>query len=64
VREVGDLTGVIAIDTLMATGGFLHPRADALTRDGARIWLVIGAKAALDFREGADPSSRLRRRIE
>jgi hypothetical protein len=64
VREVGDLTGVIAIDTLMATGGFLHPRADALTRDGARIWLVIGAKAALDVREGADPSSRLRRRIE
>jgi hypothetical protein len=64
VREVGDLTGVIAIDTLEATGAFLHPRPGALTRDGVRIWLVIGAVAAFDVREGADPSSRLRQRIE
>jgi len=64
VREVGDLAGVIAIDTLAATGGFLHPRPEALTGKGTRIWLVIGDVAAFDVREGADPSSRLRRRIE
>jgi hypothetical protein len=64
VREVGDLTGVIAIDTIDASGAFLHPRADALAGSGSRSWLTIGARAALDVRAGATPQSALRRRIE
>ena len=64
VREVGDLSAVVAIDTLDATGAFLHPRAEALVGSGDRMYLTIGARAALDVREGADVGSRLRRKIE
>jgi len=64
VREVGDLTGAVAVDTLDATGAFLHLRPEALTENSARPYLTIGARAAIDVRDGADPQSRLRRRIE
>jgi hypothetical protein len=60
VREVGDLSAVVAIDTIDASGAFLHPRAEALS-GGV---LAIGARAAIDVRAGADPASALRRRIE
>jgi len=64
VREVGDLTAVIAIDTVDATGAFLHPRPEALTTGNAAGYLTIGARAAIDIRASADPQSELRRRIE
>jgi hypothetical protein len=64
VREVGDLTAVVAIDTVDATGAFLHPRAEALTTSGAPGYLTIGARAAFDIRATADPQSAVRRRIE
>lgn len=64
VREVGDLNAVTAIDTVDAANGFLHPRPEALTGDGAGRWLTIGARAAFDLREGRDPESTLRRRFE
>ena len=64
VREVGDLTAVIAIDTIDASGAFLHPRPDALTTTGAPGYLTIGARAAFDIRASADPQSAVRRRIE
>jgi hypothetical protein len=59
VREIGDLEGSVAIDTLDATGLFLHPRPDALERRERQAWLRVGAPAALDLRRGADPSSEL-----
>jgi hypothetical protein len=59
IREVGDLEGAVAIDTLDATGLFLHPRPDALMRRDDGAWLRIGAPAAFDLRRGADPSSDL-----
>jgi hypothetical protein len=64
VREVGDLTAVVAIDTIDATGLFLHPRAEALTTGDAPGYLTIGARGAFDIRAGADPQSTIRRRIE
>ena len=64
VREVGDLTAVVAIDTLDATGAFLHPRPEALTTGNAAGYLTIGARAAIDIRASADPQSAIRRRIE
>ncbi|MFN2315660.1 MAG: M14 family zinc carboxypeptidase [Gemmatimonadales bacterium] len=64
VREVGDLSAVVAIDTVDASGAFLHPRPDAIVRDGARTWLPIGTPAALDIREGLEPLSPLRRRLQ
>ncbi|HEX6052555.1 MAG TPA: M14 family zinc carboxypeptidase [Gemmatimonadaceae bacterium] len=64
VREVGDLSAVVAIDTIDASGLFLHPRPEALTTGNAAGYLTIGARAAFDLRAGADPQSALRRRIE
>jgi hypothetical protein len=64
VREVGDLAGVVAIDTIDAAGAFLHPREDALVGAGVQSYLTIGARALFDVRDGPDPQSRLRRRIE
>lgn len=64
VREVGDLSAVAAIDTIEAGGGFLHPRPDALAREGSRSWLTIGARAVFELRDGPQITSRLRRRID
>ena len=59
VRDVGDLAGVVAVDTLDATGVFLHPRPEALTSNGPRGYLTVGSRAALDIRAGADTTSAL-----
>jgi hypothetical protein len=63
VREVGDLRHVAAIDTVDATGLFLHPAAAALTTKDGGTWLRIGADAQLDIRRTAEPASELVRRI-
>jgi hypothetical protein len=64
VREVGDLAGVVAVDTIDATGAFLHARPEALTANGPRGYLTLGGRAAFDIRQGLDAQSALRRRIE
>jgi hypothetical protein len=64
VREIGDLMGAIAVDTLDATGLFLHARPEALTAAGVRGYLTLGARAAFDIRATVDPQSALKRRIE
>src|SRR6185503_19920264 len=64
VREIGDLFGAIAVDTLDATGMFLHARSEALTTSGVRGYLAVGARAAFDVRASLDPQSALRRRLE
>lgn len=63
IREIGDLEDAIAIDTLDATGLYLHPRTEALERREAGTWLRIGAPAALDLRRGPEPSSELVRAL-
>ena len=63
IREVGDLEGAVAIDTLDATGHYLHPRPDALERRGDEAWLQVGARAELDIRRSADPGSDLIRAL-
>jgi hypothetical protein len=64
VRDMGDLGGTIAVDTLDATGLFVHARPEALTASGPRGYLTLGARAAFDVREAISPQSTLRRRIE
>jgi hypothetical protein len=64
IRDVGDLAGTIAVDTIDATGSFIHARPEALTSNGPRGYLTVGARAALDIRAGADTTSQLKRRIE
>lgn len=63
VRDVGDLRQTIAIDTLDATGLFLHPTRAALTSRSDGVWFRIGAPAVLELRRGADPASELVRRL-
>ncbi len=65
VREVGDLRDLVAIDTIDASGLFLHPRGAALTTPaGSRgAWLRPGNPADFDFRRGADPASESVRRL-
>ncbi len=63
VREVGDLAGVVAIDTINVEGLFLHPDASTLTRASAGVLLPIGAPAVLHVRRGVDTSSALVRTI-
>lgn len=57
IREVGDLEGAAALDTLDLTGRFLHPLPDGVLRTGGAVWLPIGAPARFVIREGADPGS-------
>ena len=63
VRDVGDLQGAIALDTLDAGGLYIHPDPSMLTAGNGGSWLRIGARAALDIRRGADRSSELVRHI-
>jgi hypothetical protein len=59
IREIGDLDGAIALDTVDATGLFLHPAAESLTTRDGQTWLRLGAPAKLELRRNADPSSPL-----
>jgi hypothetical protein len=63
VRDSGDLGEAIAIDTVNATGLFLHPGTAALTSTPAGPMLRLGAVAEFDLRRGASASSELVRRI-
>jgi hypothetical protein len=63
LRDVGDLRDVIAIDTVDATGLFLHPQQPSLTTTPSGVWLRLGAIAAIDVRRGADLSSALVRTV-
>jgi hypothetical protein len=64
VRDVGDLRGVVvAIDTLDATGLFLHAAPTALTGGADGRWLRIGAPADFEVRRGPQATSTLVRRV-
>lgn len=63
VRDVGDLSGVVAIDTVNASGLFLHPLPAALSSSSAGPMLRLGAMAEFDLRRGSSVSSELVRRI-
>lgn len=63
VREVGDLAGAIALDTLTLDGLFLHPAPEALRGTGDTTVLPIGGPAVFDVRRGASAESPLVRRI-
>jgi len=63
VRDVGDLAEIVALDTIDATGLFLHAVGDALTRTARGAMLVPGAAAIFDLRRGAEARSPLVRRL-
>ena len=63
VRDVGDLVDVVAMDTLDASGLYLHPDAAAITATPAGPMLRLGAPAEIQVRRGASPASELLRRV-
>jgi hypothetical protein len=63
VRDSGDLGDAIAIDTVNASGLFLHPSSAALQSTPAGAMLRLGAAAEFELRRGPSASSELVRRI-
>jgi hypothetical protein len=63
VRDSGDLGDAIGIDTVNASGLFLHPTADALQTTPAGPMLRLGAMAEFELRRGPSATSELVRRI-
>ncbi len=59
VREIGDLDDVVALDTIVATGLFIHPAAAMLTTQRDASWLRLGSPVQMTLRKSADPSSEL-----
>ncbi|MEO5798495.1 MAG: M14 family zinc carboxypeptidase [Gemmatimonadales bacterium] len=57
LREVGDLSAVIAIDTVDVTGMFLHPTAETLRTGPDGVWLPLGGVSRFVIRRSADPAS-------
>jgi len=63
VRDVGDLSAVIAIDTIDVSGLFLHPEPSMLTRRQNATWIRFDTTAAFAVRRGPSASSDLVRTI-
>jgi hypothetical protein len=63
VRDSGDLSEAIAIDTVNASGLFLHLSTAALTSTPAGPMLRLGAVAEFELRRGPAATSELVRRI-
>ncbi|HEX5831662.1 MAG TPA: M14 family zinc carboxypeptidase [Gemmatimonadaceae bacterium] len=62
LRDVGDLRDVAALDTVDASGLFLHPTPETLTTRDEQRWLVLGESAELTVRRGVGPGSEEVRR--
>jgi hypothetical protein len=63
LRDAGDLLEEVAIDTVDASGLFIHPRGSSVARGAGGARLVLGAPASLDIRRGPEPSSALVKHI-
>lgn len=63
VRDSGDLGDAIAIDTVNASGLYLHPGSAVLQSTPAGPMLRLGAVAEFELRRGPTASSELVRRI-
>jgi hypothetical protein len=63
VRDVGDLQEATAIDTVDATGLFLHPAPWSLQAGSGGDWFRVGMPAVIAIRRGADSASALVRVI-
>ena len=64
VQSVGDLAAVIALDTIDASGLFLHPGESMLTRRAGARWIRFDTTAVLTVRRGSGATSELVRSIE
>lgn len=63
IRDVGDLEAIVALDTIDATGLFLHAEPSALLEQGTLRWLRVGAPGAFTLRRGQAATSEAVRTI-
>ena len=63
VRDVGDLSDIVALDTLEGAGLFLHAGAETLTATPAGPMLRPGAPAVFQLRRSASATSELVRSL-
>lgn len=63
VQSVGDLAAVIALDTIDASGLFLHPSESMLTVRDHKRWIRFDTTAVMALRRGAEPTSESVREI-
>ena len=61
LRDVGDLRDLSAIDTVDATGLFIHP--GPITPREGEVYLRLGTSVSFAIRRGANPGSELVRRV-
>ncbi len=59
LRDAGDLQEEVAIDTIDASGLYVHPKGPSLALGAGGARLVLGTPASFDIRRGADPASAL-----
>jgi hypothetical protein len=63
LRDVGDLAEMVAIDTIDATGMFLHPEERAITKRAEHEWLRLGAPGVFVIRRGPEATSAVVRQV-
>ncbi len=63
IADVGDLDGITAIDTVDATGLFLHVARTALDAGPSGVWLRLRAPVIIELRRGPSPTSERVRTI-
>lgn len=57
LRDVGDLSTSVALDTLDATGLYIHPESSMLGRSGKGVYLKMDEAAEITLRRGVNASS-------
>ena len=63
LREVGDLAGAVALDTVDLSGRFIHPDASMLDVSDTHRWLALDRPVELWVREGVSAESAVVRRF-
>ncbi|HET9603968.1 MAG TPA: M14 family zinc carboxypeptidase [Gemmatimonadales bacterium] len=64
LRDVGDLSTSVAVDTLDAAGLFIHPAASMLGQGDHGVYIKMDGPADLVLRRGAESSSAEVRRVK
>jgi hypothetical protein len=59
LREIGDLDDVVALDTVNATGLFIHLAPTMLSEQRGHMYFRSGVPVQMTLRKGADPASEL-----
>ena len=65
IRATPDVRNIkiVALDTINATGQFLHPAAAMLTEQGGKQWLRVNAPVQFSLRRGREATSALVREV-